>query len=160
MSPQRITPQRSDGSGTRKPENPTRPEAFLLTRTRPEPEKKIQNPTRPEPEKLQTRPKTRRVLFLQKFEQNCPFLVRIWVFFWKNFLADQFYSMLPILFCCFLEIIFFDDQKLEFYTPKSNPTFATWTRKKNQNPTFAYPTHHYGYESQITVYLGGHLFPN
>ena len=47
---------RSDGSGTRKPENPTRPEGFLLTRTRPEPEKNITNPTRPEPEILQTRP--------------------------------------------------------------------------------------------------------
>ena len=46
----------SDGSGTRKPENPTRPEGFLLTRTRPEPEKNITNPTRPEPEILQTRP--------------------------------------------------------------------------------------------------------
>ena len=44
----------SDGSGTRKPENPTRPEGFLLTR--PEPEKNMTNPTRPEPEKLQTRP--------------------------------------------------------------------------------------------------------
>ena len=42
----------SDGSGTRKPQNPTRPEGFLLTRTRPEPEKNITNPTRPEPEKL------------------------------------------------------------------------------------------------------------
>ena len=46
----------SDGSGTRKPENLTRPEGFLLTRTRPEPEKNITNPTRPEPEILQTRP--------------------------------------------------------------------------------------------------------
>ena len=33
----------SDGSGTRKPENPTQPEGFLLTRTRPEPDP---NPTR------------------------------------------------------------------------------------------------------------------
>ena len=41
----------------RVPENPrTRPEGFLLTRTRPKPEKNITNPTRPEPEKLQTRP--------------------------------------------------------------------------------------------------------
>ena len=41
----------------RVPENPrTRPEGFLLTRTRPEPEKNITNPTRPKPEKLQTRP--------------------------------------------------------------------------------------------------------
>ena len=103
-----MSAHRSDGSGTRKPENPTRPEGFLLTRTRPEPEKNITNPTRPEPEKLQTRPKTRRVLFLQKFEQNCPFLVRIWVFFWKIFLADQFYSMLPIFFVVFKsKIIFF-----------------------------------------------------
>ena len=46
----------SDGSGTPKPENPTRPEGFLLTRPRPEPEKNTTNPTRPEPEKLQTRP--------------------------------------------------------------------------------------------------------
>ena len=43
----------SDGSGTRKPENPTRPEGFLLTRTRkkyykPDPTRtrKIANPTR------------------------------------------------------------------------------------------------------------------
>ena len=48
--------QGSDGSGTRKPKTPTRPEGFLLTRTRPEPEKNITKPTRPEPEILQTRP--------------------------------------------------------------------------------------------------------
>ena len=41
----------SDGSGTRKPENPTRPEGFLLDRTRPEPEKvqtRPENPKKPE----------------------------------------------------------------------------------------------------------------
>ena len=41
----------SDGSGTRKPENPTRPEGFLLARTRPEPEKvqtRPENPKKPE----------------------------------------------------------------------------------------------------------------
>ena len=41
----------SDGSGTRKPKNPTRPEGFLLARTRPEPEKvqtRPENPKKPE----------------------------------------------------------------------------------------------------------------
>ena len=41
----------SDGSGTRKPENPTRPEGFFLARTRPEPEKvqtRPKNPKKPE----------------------------------------------------------------------------------------------------------------
>ena len=81
--------QGSDGSGTRKPKNPTRPEGFLLTRTRPEPEKNITNPTRPEPEKLQTRPENPNMqkicifikiyikFSLKKSDQN---------FFSKNFL--------------------------------------------------------------------------
>ena len=43
-----FDPWTSDGSGTRKPENPTRPEGFLLARTR------------PEPEKVQTRPENRK----------------------------------------------------------------------------------------------------
>ena len=41
----------SDGSGTQKPENPTRPEGFLLARTRPEPKKvqtRPENPKKPE----------------------------------------------------------------------------------------------------------------
>ena len=41
----------SDGSGTRKPENPTQPEGFLLARTQPEPEKvqtRPENPKKPE----------------------------------------------------------------------------------------------------------------
>ena len=68
-----ISIQTSDGSGTRKPENPTRHEGFLLTRTRPVPEKNISNPPRPEPEKLQTRPenpKTPRYAKNMYFYQN------------------------------------------------------------------------------------------
>ena len=41
----KLSLEASDGSGTQKPENPTQPEGFLLTRTRPEPEKNMTNPT-------------------------------------------------------------------------------------------------------------------
>ena len=74
----------------RVPENPrTRPEGFLLTRTRPEPEKNMTNPTRPEPEKLQTRPEN------PSMQKICIF-IKIYIkfslkksnqnFFSKNFL--------------------------------------------------------------------------
>ena len=89
----------------RVPENPTRPEAFLLTRTRPEPEKKFANPTRPEPEKLQTRPenpkKLEELYFFKNKSKTVHILVRIG-FFQKKI----FYHTRSFLFCLFFLVVF------------------------------------------------------
>ena len=83
--------------GTRKPENPTRPEGFLLTRTRPEPEKNMTNPTRPEPEKLQTRPENPKK---PRYAKNMYFYQNIHKVFTQK-IRPKIFSPKILIFCTY-----------------------------------------------------------